>query len=102
MSYKPIALDRLCVNRANDRHGELENETAAIAWLFSNHHAQMRKLPRDIPMAPASLFMMAIGARRALNCLPRPNAPRARSYRRSSAISESNGKAPFQRKSSVG
>lgn len=30
MSYRYLALDSLIVNRANDRHGELENETAAI------------------------------------------------------------------------
>jgi hypothetical protein len=48
MTYKSIALDQLIVNQANDRHGELENETAAIAWLFSNHLTQMKKLTRDI------------------------------------------------------
>ena len=36
------------VNRANDRHGELENETAAIAWLFSERELHMRKLAEDI------------------------------------------------------
>ncbi len=48
MTYRTIALDKLDVNQANDRHGELENETAAIAWLFSSHGAQMKKLARDI------------------------------------------------------
>jgi hypothetical protein len=48
MSYKSIPLDQLNVNRANDRHGELENETAAIAWLFANHQPQMKKLAKDI------------------------------------------------------
>lgn len=48
MSYKSIPLDKLLVNRSNDRHGELENETTAIAWLFANHRSQMRKLARDI------------------------------------------------------
>ncbi|WP_297565737.1 hypothetical protein [Nitratireductor sp.] len=38
----------LVVNRANDRHGELENETAAIAWLFSTREAHMRNLTKDI------------------------------------------------------
>lgn len=51
MSYKSIALDQLSVNRENDRHGELENETTAIAWLFSNHLSQMKKLARDIVQA---------------------------------------------------
>ena len=48
MAYKAIALDDLAVNRANDRHGELINETAAIAWLFTHHEPQMKKLARDI------------------------------------------------------
>lgn len=48
MSYKLIALDKLLVNRSNDRHGELENEATAIAWLFANHRSQMRKLALDV------------------------------------------------------
>jgi hypothetical protein len=36
------------VNSANDRHGELENETAAIGWLFSNRENHMRNLAKDI------------------------------------------------------
>lgn len=48
MSYKLISLEKLLVNRSNDRHGELENETTAIAWLFTNHRSQMKKLARDI------------------------------------------------------
>jgi hypothetical protein len=48
MSYRSIPLDKLLVNRENDRHGELENETTAIAWLFSNHLKQMKKLARDV------------------------------------------------------
>jgi hypothetical protein len=48
MSYKSIPIDKLLVNRENDRHGELENETTAIAWLFSNFLFQMKKLARDI------------------------------------------------------
>jgi hypothetical protein len=46
--YENIALDRLAVNRANDRHGELENETAAIAELFRLREAHMKKLASDI------------------------------------------------------
>jgi hypothetical protein len=46
--HRPISLNVLTVNRANDRHGELENETAAIAWLFSNQEQHMRSLARDI------------------------------------------------------
>ncbi len=51
MSYKSIPLDKLLVNRENDRHGELENETTAIAWLFSNFLSQMKKLARDVVQA---------------------------------------------------
>lgn len=48
MSYRPIQLESLIINRANDRHGELENETAAIAWLFNNFEQHMRNLAKDI------------------------------------------------------
>lgn len=48
MAYRTIALSALQVNRANDRHGELENETAAIAWLFNARETHMRNLTRDI------------------------------------------------------
>jgi hypothetical protein len=48
MSFQTIPLHRLRVNRANDRHGELENETAAIAELFRLHEVQMRNLAADI------------------------------------------------------
>ncbi len=48
MSIKKIPLRSLLVNRANDRHGELENETAAIAWLFKEREQHMRNLARDI------------------------------------------------------
>lgn len=48
MAYRAIALEDLIVNRANDRHGELENETAAIAWLFNNREQHMRNLTKDL------------------------------------------------------
>ena len=48
MSYRNLPLESLVINRANDRHGELENETAAIAWLFHNFESHMRNLTRDI------------------------------------------------------
>lgn len=48
MAYRSVALDDLLVNRANDRHGELENETAAIAWLFNNRELHMRNLTKDL------------------------------------------------------
>jgi hypothetical protein len=55
MSYRNLLLDQLEVNRANDRHGELENETAAVAWLFSNFEQHMRNLTKDI-VAESEIF----------------------------------------------
>jgi len=48
MPYRPIPLTSLLVNPANDRHGELENETAAIAQLFATQEQHMRNLAKDI------------------------------------------------------
>jgi hypothetical protein len=48
MPIRSIPIESLIVNRANDRHGELENETAAIAWLFSNREKHMRNLAKGI------------------------------------------------------
>lgn len=48
MQFKNIPISKLEINRANDRHGELENETAAIAWLFNSREAHMRNLAKDI------------------------------------------------------
>jgi hypothetical protein len=48
MSYRMLALDSLVVNPANDRHGELENETAAIARLFALREQHMRSLTKDL------------------------------------------------------
>lgn len=48
MAFRAIPLENLLVNRANDRHGELENETAAIAWLFNNREQHMRNLTKDL------------------------------------------------------
>ncbi|PNQ94814.1 hypothetical protein C1S70_32265 (plasmid) [Azospirillum argentinense] len=48
MAIKNISICTLLVNRANDRHGELENETAAIAWLFKEREQHMRNLAKDI------------------------------------------------------
>ncbi|MBK1841293.1 hypothetical protein JHL17_28200 [Azospirillum sp. YIM B02556] len=48
MAYRLLPLNDLLVNRANDRHGELENETAAIAWLFNSKEDHMKALARDI------------------------------------------------------
>lgn len=48
MAIRKIPLNSLLVNRANDRHGELENETAAIAWLFKERETHMKNLAKDI------------------------------------------------------
>ncbi|MBZ9763672.1 hypothetical protein LB553_22725 [Mesorhizobium sp. CA8] len=48
MAIRKIALSALLVNRANDRHGELENETAAIAQLFASQEQHMRNLAKDL------------------------------------------------------
>jgi hypothetical protein len=48
MAIRNIPLKELIVNRANDRHGELVNETAAIGWLFREREAHMRNLAKDI------------------------------------------------------
>ncbi|OCJ69289.1 hypothetical protein A6U96_19075 [Agrobacterium tumefaciens] len=48
MAIRNLPLSSLEVNRANDRHGELENETAAIAWLFKEREQHMRNLAKDI------------------------------------------------------
>lgn len=48
VTYKTIPLSSLVVNKANDRHGELENEELAIAWLFNNREQHMRNLAKDI------------------------------------------------------
>ena len=45
---KSIIISELLVNRSNDRHGELENETAAIAWLFNQKERHMKNLAQDI------------------------------------------------------
>lgn len=48
MAYRHLSLASLVVNSANDRHGELENETAAIAQLFATQEPHMRSLAKDL------------------------------------------------------
>ena len=55
MTYKMLSLELLVVNPANDRHGELENETAAIARLFALREQHMRSLAKDI-VAKGEIF----------------------------------------------
>lgn len=87
MTYRYLPLKSLVVNRANDRHGELENETAAIAWLFNNRENHMRNLARDLTkegqiyepplVSPGdgSKFIVFDGNRR-IACLKLLDAPR--------------------------
>lgn len=48
MNIKNIALADLTVNAANDRHGELADEQAAIEWLLTHRAVHMRNLAKDI------------------------------------------------------
>lgn len=48
MTHKKLPLTSLLVNPANDRHGVLENETAAISQLFAKQDLHMRNLTKDI------------------------------------------------------
>jgi hypothetical protein len=45
---KILKLNDLVVNEANDRHGELASERAAMNWLFENERTKMYNLARDI------------------------------------------------------
>ena len=55
MAYRKLPLASLIVNPANDRHGELENETAAIAQLFAAQEPHMRNLAKDL-VAKGEIF----------------------------------------------
>src|SRR3546814_15839405 len=55
MAYRKLPLASLVVNPANDRHGELENETAAIAQLFAAQEPHMRNLAKDL-VAKGEIF----------------------------------------------
>lgn len=48
MAFIDIEIARLKINKSNDRHGELDNETAAIAELFRLRETHMRNLAADI------------------------------------------------------
>ncbi|MRG55706.1 hypothetical protein GF108_08935 [Phyllobacterium sp. SYP-B3895] len=86
MAFRKIALNLLLVNRANDRHGELENETAAIAWLFNEREAHMRNLAKDIVVegeiyetplvAPVDSKYVVFDGNRRITCLKLLDDPR--------------------------
>ena len=48
MKIKIISLSNLSVNNANDRHGELIDETTAMEWLLTHRAEHMRNLAKDI------------------------------------------------------
>ena len=86
MTYRMLPLSALLVNRANDRHGELENETAAIAWLFNNREQHMRNLAKDIVekhgvfdaplVSPEKDKFIVFDGNRRVTCLKLLNHPR--------------------------
>ncbi len=48
MKFQSIPLAALSVNAANDRHGEVVGEDAAVEWLLTRRANHMRNLARDI------------------------------------------------------
>lgn len=86
MPFRRLLVRNLLVNRANDRHGELENETAAIAHLFRTREAHMKNLARDIAesgrlMEPPLVFpqddhFLVMDGNRRVTCLKLLLAPR--------------------------
>ncbi|WP_375274380.1 hypothetical protein [Methylorubrum thiocyanatum] len=86
MPNRNLQLSSLLVNRANDRHGELENETAAIAWLFNNREAHMKSLTKDIVqkgeiyeyplVAPKDSKFIVFDGNRRVTCLKLLEEPR--------------------------
>lgn len=61
MKIEELELNDLMVNRANDRHGELENEASAIAWLFNTRETHMKNLAKDI-VAEGKLYELPLVA----------------------------------------
>lgn len=86
MLIRKVSLSSLEVNRANDRHGELENETAAIAWLFNEREQHMRNLAKDIVdreeiyevplVSPEGSRFIVFDGNRRVTCLKLLNDPR--------------------------
>lgn len=59
MAFRKLLLASLIVNPANDRHGELKNETAAIAQLFPAQEPHMRNLAKDL-VAKGEIFELPL------------------------------------------
>lgn len=86
MAIRKLPLNSLLVNRANDRHGELENETAAIAWLFKERETHMKNLAKDIVeqgeiyeyplVSPAKTKFTVFDGNRRVTCLKLLDDPR--------------------------
>jgi hypothetical protein len=86
MDVKALKIANLIVNPANDRHGELENETAAIAWLFNERETHMRNLAKDIVnrggifelplVAPEGSKFVVFDGNRRVTCLKLLGSPR--------------------------
>jgi hypothetical protein len=86
MAIRNLLLATLEVNRANDRHGELENETSAIAWLFKEREQHMRNLAKDIVdrgeiyefplVSPEGDKFMVFDGNRRVTCLKLLDEPR--------------------------
>ena len=86
MEYRRLPLNLLMINRGNDRHGELENETAAMAWLFNNLEQHMRNLAKDIAesggayepplVCPEDGRFVVFDGNRRVTCLKLLNNPR--------------------------
>ncbi len=55
MKIQSIELKDLLVNRANDRHGEVVDESAAIEWLLTHRSNHMRNLAKDV-VASGEIF----------------------------------------------
>lgn len=47
-TFQRIPLDKLEINPANDRHGDVGSESSAIEWLLVNKTDKMRDLLEDI------------------------------------------------------
>ena len=79
MRFQHLPLGDLQINRANDRHGELENETAANAWLFNHREQHMRNLAKDLAeegeifepplVSPAATGYIVFDGNRRVTCM---------------------------------
>ncbi len=62
MTYRMLPLASLMVNRANDRHGELENETAAIGLMVKNNRlAPILNQYKELSLGPDQLSGLEMG-----------------------------------------